>query len=202
MNDKVKVIIRTGSVITLEEWQRMYGLTVGSDKIGRYFSLRENEFLSNIRDYGQLVVEEYLIMLHDAYRHETGEPVIVNACNRDDKKQQQLREKRLRAATHSPHVVSLAWDTDTPGVNELRSTYFLETDEWLWNKAKEINRARSIKMRRLANKLNISVRIGNEQYLKDGNTFIHVDTCPEYYAPGRPYHHEPHPKQWEQPLSW
>lgn len=182
MRDKVKAVLRNGSEVTLDEWQKIYGLTVDSDKIGRYFSLTEARFTADIKKYGELVVNELLMTVLDAFRESVGRPVRINSFNRNEEHQKYLHDLGFKAATYSPHVVKLAADIDTETPEQTR--------EWVKY------------MKQVSSILGINVRIGSEQYLKHYQTFIHVDVCPEYYAPGMPYHFHPHPSAWEAVTSW
>jgi hypothetical protein len=58
------------------------------------------------------------------------------------------------------------------------------------------------KIQEVASIVNIKVRIGYNQYLEAGQTFVHVDVCPEYYAPGKPWHALEHPAVWEKQITW
>ena len=57
-------------------------------------------------------------------------------------------------------------------------------------------------LKEAAKMLGFKVRIGFKKYIQDGDTFVHVDVCPEYYAKGKPYHHKPHPAAWEVEMEW
>lgn len=209
MSEKVKVMLRDGSMVPLSNWQERYGLTLNSNQIGKYFSVSESRFQRDIVDYGELVVNEFLIRVLDGYRQAIGHPVIINSFNRNEVKQAQLRKGGFRAALHSPHVVKLAADVDTPGYLDLAQKHgynavlrTAELEKQLVKEAAQINYESAITMKQVANALNIKVRIGHKQYLKVGQTFIHVDVCPEYYAPGKPFHHIDHPLAWEEQITW
>lgn len=182
MHDKVIVVLRDGTETTLENWQKMYGLKPGSDSIGRFFSLKDKRLAADIKEYGKLVVNELLIRVLDAYREATGEPAIINSFNRNDAKQKSLVEAGFRAAVFSPHVEKMASDVDTVSKEQ---TY----------KRVEI-------LREVAAQLRIKIRIGFQEYLNKGQTFIHIDVCPEFYAPGKPYNQKIHPAAWEMAISW
>jgi len=182
MRDKVKVILRDGSEVTLAEWQKIYGLPVDSDKIGRHFSITETRFIQDITTYGELIVNELLMMVLDALREAVNKPIRINSFNRSEEHQKDLKKRGFKTAAHSPHVAKMAADVDTDSEEQTR--------EWV----KFVKQVASI--------LNIKVRIGFEQYLKAGQTFIHIDVCPEYFAPGRPYHTINHPHVWELVITW
>ena len=178
----VEVVLKNGSKATLREWQKIYNLPIGSNQIGRHFTTTEPKIAENIKDYGKVVVNEVLIRLLDAFRERIGIPVILSAFNRSESKQEQLREQGYKAAKVSPHVACMAADIDT--VNAIQTRNF----------AKQLVST--------ANTLGIKIRVGFEQYLSVGQTFVHVDVCPEYYAPGKPFHALPHPPQWEFITMW
>lgn len=175
-------MIVTGELISLAEWQHLYGLEEGSDQIGKFFRATERKFAEDIQNYGELIVNEQLMRVLDHFRATLKAPVTINSFNRDENKQKALKEAGAKAATYSPHVVKMAADIDTKSAEETRSRVRI--------------------LQRCASELNIKVRIGYEQYLKAGSTFIHVDVCPEYYAPGKPFHAHPHPAVWEKQITW
>jgi hypothetical protein len=118
----------------------------------------------------------------DVYRGLKKAPITINSFNRSEAKQKQLTKDGFKAAKVSPHVVKLAADCDT-----------LTEQETLDN----------VKLIQEASKTTeIKVRIGYQQYLDAGQTFIHIDVCPEYYAKGRIWYLKPHPVQWERPITW
>lgn len=182
MNAPIKVIGVTGHEMGLEQWQSLYGLEVGSDEIGRFFKATEHKFAEDIQNYGELVINESLMRLLDHFRATIKQPVIINSFNRNEEKQKQLREAGFKAASVSPHVAKMAADIDT--------------------KSPEQTRAYALVLQRCAIELNIRIRLGYEQYLKAGQTFIHVDVCPDYYASGKPFNKQPHPVQWERVITW
>jgi hypothetical protein len=182
MIDKVIVVLRDGSEISLTDWQKKYGLKPYSNAIGKYFSIREQRFEDDIETYGQLIVNELLIRVLDGFREAVDVPVNINSFNRDESRQEQLRSEGRRAAQYSPHVVKLAADIDTMDEHQTR--------EWVKT------------LKQVASILGIKIRIGYKQYLDDGSTFIHVDVCPEYYAPGKPWNNRFHPIQWEKESEW
>lgn len=180
---KVVIISKAGTEMTLKEWQKLYQLPENSTMIGKHFSTTERIFERDIKDYGRLVVNEQLIRVMDRFRSKIGKPVNINSFNRDENKQAQLTAQGLRTATQSPHVVFMAVDIDT--------TSPLETREYvrvLEGVSKEIG---------------IRIRLGYDDYLNNGQTFIHLDVCPEYFAKGKPFHYRQHPHQWEDgSLRW
>lgn len=183
--EKVVVLTLDDKFVSLEEWQRQYGLTVGSAQIGKHFFYTESKFQDDLARYGKLVVCAPLMVVMDKYRELVDEPVNVNSYNRDEKKQEELREAGARAATHSPHVEKMAADLDTL---DAEGTYIRVTV-----------------LQRASRATGIDVRIGFRQYLEQlkPHTFIHVDVCPMYYAKGKPRHNEPHPAPWESAgLTW
>lgn len=186
MVEKVKVITAAGKEISLAEWQKMYGLEVGSDQVGKYFSLRDPKLRQDINDYGQLIVNELLMRVMDEAREILG-PLDVNSFNRNEAKQKCLQDNpNLKAATWSPHVVFMACDINVP----------VKTLGHVRKYADAVKKA--------AQKLGIKVRIGWEDYLKGKNPmyFVHFDVCPMYYAPGKPFNSQKHPVQWESSITW
>lgn len=184
MTNNVVVISRSGHEMTLKEWQKFYGLSVDSDFIGAYFSLSELRFKKDMERYGKLVVNELLMRVLDRFRSKVGVPVTINAFNRDEAKQAELKAQGFRAATVSPHVVCMAADIDTKSS--------AQTDSWV------------AILQAVAIELGIKVRIGYKQYQAEPTpqTFIHVDVCPEYYAAGKPFHSKAHPAVWEKQITW
>jgi len=192
--DKVKVILETGDVVSLEQWQRTYGLQEGSTRIGRFFYLTESRFQKDLEKFGELIVNAVLIRFLDALRAESGVPLYLNSFNRSSSYQKELKSRGLRAAETSPHEVvhhedgvisgACAGDVDTLTEEGTRD---------LARKAKEVSK-----------KTGIKVRLGFEQYLneKPKQTFLHIDVCPMFYGPGQPWHPLPHPKVWEKTITW
>jgi len=183
---KIKVINFDGEVISLEEWQKQYNLTIGSAQIGKHFSYTEPKFQQDLKDYDQLIVNSKLMMVVDQFREDVGEPLNVNAFNRSEEKEKKLGRDGFATAKYSPHVfqyingkvhAACAIDIDTISNDQ--------TNKWvpiLQNSAK---------------KLKIGIRIGYKQYQGLHMTFIHIDVCPEYYASGKPWNKYFHPKVWE-----
>lgn len=181
----ITVILKDGSETTLAEWQKIYGLPVGSEQIGKHFSLQDGKIAENLKQYGQLVINELLIRVLDAFRTKTGVACVLNSFNRSEAKQAELQNNpNFAAATYSPHVVFMAADISAVSASETR--YKAQT---LLHVAKE---------------LGIKIRVGFEQYLhlKTPMTFVHVDVCPEFYGVGKPYHDRKHPIQWENVITW
>ena len=178
----IEIVLRNGGKIDLKTWQQRYGLPLLSTKIGRHFSYTETRFARDIQRYGKLVVNELLMIVLDEYRERIAEPVHINSFNRDQAKQDELAEQGFRTAKFSPHVFCIAADVDTKD----------EVD----------TREKALTMLRVGRDLGIKIRVGFEQYIRANQSFIHVDVCPEYFAPGEPWHHIAHPKQWETTLTW
>lgn len=181
----ITVILRDGTETTLAEWQKIYGLPVGSEQIGVYFSLQDGKIAENLRQYGKLVINELLIRVLDAYRKKTGVACILNSFNRSEAKQAELQNNpNFAAATFSPHVVFMAADINA--VSSTETNYKAQT------------------ILQVAKELKIKIRVGWREYLnlKSPMTFVHVDVCPEYYAKGKPFHDRKHPVQWENEVTW
>lgn len=191
MNDKVKVVTREGKVISLEHWQRTYGLPVGSVRIGHFFYLTETRFQKDLQLYGILVVNELLIRFLDALRKASQHPITLNSFNRSRSHQAELRDRGFRAAKDSPHVVDVIGDEIFGGLAADIDTL-----------SEQETRAMAKRCREVSSIINIKIRIGYEQYLSIGDTFVHIDVCPEFYAPGKPWHTRPHPEVWEKEITW
>jgi len=152
------------------------------EKIGKYFSILESRFQEDIRLYGEVVICELLFNVLNRFRELKGEPVKLNSLNRDRKKQEQLLKDGFRAAKVSPHEFFLAADVDTKDAADTLSSVPI--------------------MRQAAKEVGIKVRIGWQDYLKAGQSFIHVDVCPEYFGKGKVWNHVSHPVQWESQSEW
>ena len=148
-----------------------------ADKITENFSASEARFQKDIAAYGECTVSVLLFTVLQRYRGLKGEPVDLNALNRDRKKQEQLIRDGFRAAKISPHEFFLAADVDTKDAADTLASVPL--------------------MRLAAKETGIKVRIGWQDYLKAGQSFIHVDVCPEYFGKGKVWNHVSHPVQWE-----
>lgn len=166
MIEKVRVLLEDGSRITLPEWQRAYGLTVNSHKIGQYFSLGEPRFRADLERFGKLIVCAPLMRVLDRFRYEVDRPVHINSFNRTKAYQRELKNQGYRTATYSPHVEKMAADIDT--------TSHAQTN------------AEVQVLRNISADMGIPIRIGWLSYQKRGQTFIHVDVCPHYFGAGGP----------------
>jgi hypothetical protein len=182
MTAPITIITRSGEEISLSAWQKAYGLEVGSAQIGKYFSATESRFAGDIQTFGKLVVNELLMIVMDEFRRRRGFAVNINSFNRTEAYQKQLTGEGYRTATVSPHVALMAADIDTATADQTRSEAAL--------------------LQQISLELGIRIRVGYADYLKAGQTFIHVDVCPEYFGTGKPFHHHQHPKAWEQVLTW
>jgi len=153
-----------------------------ADKITKNFSVSEPRFQKDIADYGECVVSVLLFNVLQRYRELKGVPVNLNSLNRDRKKQEQLIRDGFRAAKLSPHEYFLAADVDTKDAADTLASVPL--------------------MRQAAKETGVKVRIGWQDYLKQGQSFIHVDVCPEYFGKGEIWNHQKHPIQWESEIEW
>jgi hypothetical protein len=194
---KTVVLTLSGEYINLDAWQQKYGLPVGSDQIGKHFSLQESRFRRDIDEYGKLIVSEPLMIVADKVRELWGHPISFSSFNRNEKKQAELRAdpatRHLRAET-SPHVVKLAADADMATRADVLA--FVQV------------------LRQAADQVHVMIRIGYKEYLKQSEkveaetgeketwTFVHFDVCPEYYRKGRVWHGDPHPIPWEFEIVW
>ena len=194
---KTVVLTLSGDYITLDAWQQKYGLPVGSDQIGKHFSLKESRFRRDIEEFGKLIVCEPLMIVADKARELWGRPISFSSFNRTEKKQAELREdpdtRHLRAET-SPHVVKMAADVNLATRADVMA--FVP------------------QLRLAADQVHVMIRIGYKEYLKqseieekatgkkDAWTFVHFDVCPEYFRKGRILHSDPHPIPWEFECVW
>ena len=170
------IILLNGEKISLRKWQSMYGLVVGSADIGRYLTIGE----PNVNN--GLEISEIIIRFFDCLRTMWGNPLYVNSLDRTNKEQEQMKLTNPNAATTSPHVVKLAIDIDT--INKQDTLDLLDcVDE-------------------IAQILGYQIRIGWKEYLKRGNTFIHIDVCPMYFSKGKVWHDKEHPRVWEKITEW
>ena len=185
--EKIKVLLASGDYISLGAWQKAYGLPENSTMIGKHFSYTEHKFQEDINRYGELIVCAPLMQVLDLYREKKNSPVKINSFNRDEKKQLELHTEGFRAATFSPHVVKLAVDCDTPNPEHLKNGE--DAFKLVRDNAKFALEA--------GKELGIGVRVGSEQYIKAGYTFIHIDVTPEYYGKGKVWSGKPHPEVWE-----
>lgn len=152
------------------------------EKIGKFFSVKEKRFQDDIALYGEVVICDLLFKVLNRYRELKGVSVTLNSLNRDRKKQQALIQQGFRAAKVSPHEFFLAADVDTKDAADTMVSVPL--------------------IRQAAKELGIKVRIGWQDYLKNGQSFIHVDVCPEYFGKGKVWNHVSHPVQWENQIEW
>lgn len=181
----ITVILKDGSETTLAEWQKIYGLVIGSESIGKHFTLTDSKIAENLRQYGKLVINELLIRVLDAFREKSGIPCVLNAFNRSEEKQKELQnDKRFAAAGTSPHVYFMAADIAAHSADDVHSKVAI--------------------MKEVGKELGIKIRIGFQQYLNlpSPMTFVHVDVCPEFYGIDKPYHGKPHPAPWENQITW
>lgn len=180
MKELIKVIGPDGLTKTLDQWQKEY--KISGTQIGKHFSYTEPRFNKDLKDYGQLVVNELLIRVLDNLREELGYPISLTSFNRNQAKQDELTRKGYKTATYSPHMVFMAADIPAKSKEEVHKIV--------------------LKLNTVSRNTLIHIRIGFKQYLEAGMTFVHVDVCPEYYAKGKPYHAHPHPVQWESEITW
>lgn len=165
------IILLSGDAVDLATWQRMYGLTAGSSQVGRFFNIGEKSFRNG------LAIAEPVIRFLDMVRVLWGKPINVSSLDRTEEQQRQLRQTNPNAATTSPHVVKLAADIDTISKEETFDLLEVIDD--------------AIEL------LGYQVRIGWKSYMQRGNTFVHIDVCPMFYAPGKVWNYKEHPKVWE-----
>lgn len=170
-----QILDGNGRLQDLKEWQQTRGIK--GDKLSANFTVQEFDC------EGDIIISEVLIDFLQILRSRWGKPLKVNSGYRTKKKQGQLKEQGYKTATVSPHPEGMAGDLDTSSADETKKLAAL---------------AESV-----ARFMKLPIRIGFRQYLASGQTFVHIDVCPHYYAKGRPLHDEPHPASWEIPyLTW
>ena len=171
-----QVISGTGELLDLKQWQQFKGILRG-DKLSENFTWQEFEC------EGEFLISEVLIDFLQVIRRRWGKPMKVNSGYRTKAKQEQLKAQGYKAATFSPHTKGMAADIDTTSKQETN-----DLAQLMVNTAKQ---------------LKLPIRVGYLDYLKVGQTFVHIDVCPHYYGKGRPYYEQNHPPAWEKAyLTW
>lgn len=200
ITDKSKVIVidNEGKQITLQQWQLKYGLPTDGTKISKHFDMTEDRFQQDINLYGFVVINEILFRVLDQFREDVGRPLKLNALNRNQAHQNELKEQGFRTASISPHLVKV----DRNGISG-GCAADIDTDTHEQTNAEVLILARS------AIKLGYKIRIGWKQYqianpptAPNGYTFIHCDVCPEYYAKGKPWESLQSPSPWRIEARW
>lgn len=169
------IILLDGTLVTIKQWQQIYG--VDSDKIGEYFSLNEPVFTNT-----NYCISELTIRVADLWREISGTPKRINHMYRTTTQGKDMKQRGLPVADTSPHMFGMAMDVDT--------------------KTKQETRREVENLRKAAKQLGIKIRVGYRKYLTMGMTFIHFDVCPEYFCPGKPFHHINHSRFWEMTNTW
>lgn len=190
--NKVIVIDKEGKVISLDDWQKQYGLTVGSTKFGKHFDLTEARFVKDMELYGEIIINEQLVRVLDQFREDVNRPITINSFNRNQEKQNELAKEGYRTASFSPHVVR---KSQTHGITGAFAAD-IDTD------SDEQTDREVIILSQSAKKLGLKIRIGWQEYKQKKQTFIHVDVGPEYYAPGKPWNKVVHPLAWQNEARW
>ncbi|RYD82925.1 MAG: DUF882 domain-containing protein [Sphingobacteriales bacterium] len=166
--------IPNGKEITLESYQDVHHLF--SNQLSKHFSVEE------FQCSGEMETNSHLLDLLEAFRTKINHPVKINSGYRTPAKQRALKAAGFKAATVSPHCFGMAADIDTTSREQ---TYEYVTI-----------------LKEVAKSLNLKIRLGYEQYLDLGQTFVHVDVCPEFYAKGKPLYNQPHHPAWENAIEW
>lgn len=170
-----QIISGTGELLDLKTWQQFRGLK--GDKLSTNFSASEFDC------EGELMLSEVLIDFLQVVRTKWGKPIKINSGYRSAEKQKQLKAQGYKAATFSPHTKGMAVDLDTTSKSETN-----QLAQLVLNTAKQ---------------LKIPVRVGYLQYLGIGQTFVHVDICPYYYAKGKPFYEKCPAPAWQKAyLTW
>ena len=172
-----KIIKKNGEILPLVFWQKTW-LYANTTMLGKYFSTEENPF--NTEDWQ---LHESLFDVINELRERVGRPVKINSGFRTVEKQKELQKTNAGAVSNSPHTWGLALDIDTKSN--------AETDRFV------------ILLRQIAIDLNVKIRIGWQQYKKDGATFVHIDVAPEMFAPGKPWEFFPNiPNVYKIAIEW
>lgn len=170
-----QILDGNGRLQDLKEWQQFRGIK--GDKLSANFNASEFDC------EGELIISEVLIDFLQVLRDRWGKFLKINSGYRTDAKQTALKKAGYKTATTSPHIQGMAADLDTTSADETKRLAAL---------------AESV-----ARFMKLPIRIGYKQYLNAGQTFVHIDVCPHYFAKGRPLHDTEHPSAWEIPyLSW
>lgn len=163
------------SIMSLADHQAINDLP--KDKVGKYFSLNEKA----IRE--SQIINAELIAILDTLREQIKRPVIITSLHRTPKKQQELKEAGYAAASHSPHLYGCAADIDCKNAFEVKAYAGL--------------------LEAISLDLGIPIRIGYNQYLKLGQTFVHIDTTPLIFGEEGIYGHLPNiPTAFKSKSKW
>lgn len=173
-----RILKKDGSVIELRKWQyEVYPALTASNKVSPHLSIKELSF-QNEFEMSELTIDVFEII-----REKWGNPLAINAAWRTKEHQADLRKRGYRAAMISPHEYGYALDLDTTSPAETMQLLKV--------------------IRAVKNYYCPFIRIGWEDYLKDGNTFIHFDIAPFYHRPeGIFYDTKKYPVQWQTAGEW
>lgn len=175
--DIQRFILRSdGSIITLAEWQKEYVLT--EDKVGKYFSVSETKF------QGSFLLAEPLIKMLDIFRMQLQKPVTITSAFRTEARQAQLISGGNKGAVSiSPHCGGFAADIACTSASDVRNKADL--------------------LKKIAKGQGLKIRIGFNQYLALGSTFVHIDVCPEYFGKDKPFEFLKNSfAQWSEVAYW
>lgn len=156
---QVKVMNMKGILEPLSTYQLRRGLN--GTQIGKFFTLKESVFASNLFRYKNLVVSEPLMLVLDEYRKLKGSGVTLTSYNRSEQDQKELNTNNPTSAKFSPHVKFMAADVDTSGLDP---------------------RKEAERMIQAGKNVGIPIRVGVNSYIKEGIKIIHVDVTPYYYG--------------------
>lgn len=81
-----KIILTNGSVIDLDAYQKINGLS--DESFGKYFSFADTKLFCD----GEILLAEPLLVLLDAFRELVGKPVTINAGYRSESYQTELKK--------------------------------------------------------------------------------------------------------------
>lgn len=159
--DIQRFVLRSdGSIISLTDWQKEYDLT--EDKVGKFFSVSEKKL------QGNFLLAEPLIRMLDIFRMQLQKPVTLNSAFRTEARQVEIKEEGNKGAVSiSPHCGGFAADIYCTSASDVRSKVDL--------------------FKKIAKGQGLKIRIGFNQYLAMGSTFVHIDVCPEYFGKEKPF---------------
>ena len=152
-----KIILANGELILLEDWKKRNKNT----GLAEFFSIREFPF--NRKEW---ILHEDLFMIIDELRRRAHKHIRINSAYRTFSEQKRLLDNgNYKAAKVSPHTYGLAVDIDT--VNYSETLHYVEL------------------LKKICSDAHIQYRIGYRTYHKIGQSFVHIDICPNLFCKGK-----------------
>jgi hypothetical protein len=182
-----------GHMHTIQEWHQwtFNGSPPSPNAITQNFSLNETKFKQDLAQYGKLNVCVELMFLLQAIRFELGEAITITSFNRNEAKQAELQKNpNYKAAGTSPHVYFMAADIVPASVIKAKTT----ADKTRAIKAAAERIWPIIRKR--------GGRMGVDQYIANGQHFIHIDMCPVFFGPGKLINEGAMPPPWKISQRW